>query len=221
MIINYDASQPHALPVTEFCRSLKFSRSIFYKIRDRAASESTAALQPRSRAPKHPARRYGPAMINELVKIRKQLKLDGWDHGPRTSHYEATIQDVFPSGMVPSVATIARLLVSVGLVDAAPKKRPMSSYIPFVPSTAMAPWQLDAFEYRLTSGPVAKLCQVIDDATRYDAGTWAHARHEDSADAKLVLKRAIGGLGHITGPGREQRQFAGAQSTAPRWRRIG
>jgi hypothetical protein len=50
MIINYDPSQPHSLSVTEFCRSLKISRSVFYKIRGRAASESTAALHPRSRA---------------------------------------------------------------------------------------------------------------------------------------------------------------------------
>ena len=192
MIINYDSSQPHALPVTDFCRSLKVSRSVFYKIRDRAASESTAALHPRSRAPKHPARRYGPEAVNELVSIRKQLKLDGWDYGPRTIYYEATIQESFPGGVVPSVATIARLLSSVGQVDASPRKRPKSSYIPFARSTAMAMWQLDGFEYRLTNGKVATIYQVIDDATRYDVGTWAHARHENSADAKLVLERAIG-----------------------------
>jgi hypothetical protein len=41
-------------------------------------------------------------------------------------------------------------LASVGHVDASPKKRPKSSYIPFARSTAMALWQLDAFEYTLT-----------------------------------------------------------------------
>ena len=86
-----------------------------------------------------------------LVKIRKQLKLDGWDYGPRTIHYEATIQETFPGGVVPSVATIARLLSSVGHVDSAPRKRPKFSYIPFARSAAMAMWQLDAFEYRLTN----------------------------------------------------------------------
>jgi hypothetical protein len=146
MIINYDPTQPNALSVTEFCRSLKISRSVFYKIRGRAASESTAALHPRSRAPKQPARRYGPEVVNELVRIRKQLKADGWDYGPRTIHYEAALQDGFPGGMVPSVATIARLLSSVGQVDSAPRKRPKSSYIPFVRATAMSLWQLDAFE---------------------------------------------------------------------------
>lgn len=59
-IINYDPTRPGALSVTEFCRSVKVSRSVFYKIRNRATHESTAALHPRSRAPKQPARRYGP-----------------------------------------------------------------------------------------------------------------------------------------------------------------
>lgn len=116
-IINYDPTQPHALTVTEFCRSVKISRSVFYKVRARAA------LHPRSRAPKSPARRYGPEVVNELVRIRKRLKSDGWDYGPRTIHYEAATQESFPGETVPSVATIARLLSAVGQVDPAPDDR--------------------------------------------------------------------------------------------------
>lgn len=195
MIINYDPTQPHALTVSEFCRSLKISRSVFYKIRNRAAQESTAALHPRSRAPKQPARRYGPDVINELVKIRKQLKTDGWDYGPRSIHYEAALQEHFPGARVPSVATIARLLSSVGQVDAAPRKRPKSSYIPFVRATAMALWQLDAFEYRLATGDIITIYQLLDDATRFDVGTAAYQRHENSADATHVLDQAIAAYG--------------------------
>lgn len=190
-IINYDPTQPHSLTVSEFCKSLKISRSVFYKIRSRAATESTAALHPRTRAPKQPARRYGPEVVNELVKIRKQLKSDGWDYGPRTIYYEATIQETFPGGKVPSVATIARLLSSVGQVDRAPRKRPKSSYIPFVRATAMALWQLDAFEFRLATGLTVTVYQLLDDASRYDVGTWAYQRPENSADAQDVLTTAI------------------------------
>lgn len=57
------------------------------------------------------------------------------------------MQKSFPGGAVPSVAQIARLLSAVGQVDPAPKKRPKSSYIPFVRATAMALCQLDAFKY--------------------------------------------------------------------------
>lgn len=45
-IINYDPTPPGALSVTEFCRFVKVSRSVFYKIRARSKHESTAALHP-------------------------------------------------------------------------------------------------------------------------------------------------------------------------------
>lgn len=61
MIINFDPTQPDALTVSEFCKTQKISRTIFYRLRRRAARESAAALYPESRAPKSPARKYGPA----------------------------------------------------------------------------------------------------------------------------------------------------------------
>jgi len=134
-------------------------------------------------------------VVNELVKIRKHLKAEGWDYGPRTVYYEATMQESFTGGKVPSVATIARLLASVGHVDASPKKRPKSSYIPFVRATVMSLWQLDAFEYRLSDGQVVTVYQLLDDASRFDVGTAAHARHENSTDAKSVLEEAIATYG--------------------------
>lgn len=190
-IINYDPAQPGALTVNEFCKSLKISRSAFYKIRARAAEASASALHPRSRAPKQPARRYGKEVINELVRVRHQLRNDGWDHGPRSIYYEATQLESFPGDRVPSVASIARLLSSVGQVDASPRKRPRSSYIPFARSTVMALWQLDAFEYRLTDLSVVTIYQLLDDATRFDVGTTVCQRPENSVDAKMVLQRAI------------------------------
>jgi hypothetical protein len=66
MIINYEPAQPHSLSVTEFCRSVKISRSVFYKIRGQAANESTAALHPRSNgAPPQPDEpcRGGPVWL--------------------------------------------------------------------------------------------------------------------------------------------------------------
>lgn len=190
-IINYDPTQPNALSVSEFCKSLKISRSVFYKIRARAAEESAAALHPRSRAPIQPARRYGKTVINELVRIRRQLRSDGWDYGPRSIYYEATQLGKFPGDRIPSAATIARLLSSVGQVDASPKKRPRSSYVPFARSTVMALWQLDAFEYRLTDMTLVTIYQLLDDATRFDVGTTACQRPENSADAKRILEQAI------------------------------
>jgi len=53
-IINYDPTAPNALHVSEFCTSLKISRSVFYKIRTRAALVSAAALHPETLRPKEP-----------------------------------------------------------------------------------------------------------------------------------------------------------------------
>src|SRR5690625_2552696 len=55
----------------------------------------------------------------------------------------------------------------------------------------MALWQLDAFEYTLSSGVVITIYQVLDDASRYDVGTDAYNRHANSADAHEVLSRAV------------------------------
>lgn len=70
MIINFDPTQPEALSISEFCKTQKISRSIFYRLRHRATNESAAVLHPQFRAPQQPARKYGPEVINEVAKIR-------------------------------------------------------------------------------------------------------------------------------------------------------
>lgn len=187
MNINFDPTQPSALTVSEFCKTQKIPRSIFYRLLERAAQESAGASLPRSRASKQPARRYGPEVINELAKLRKQLNKVGWDYGPKAIRYEATISQEFRGGTVPSVATITRLLASVGHVDRSPRKRPKSSYVPFARSSAMGLWQLDAFELRTTTNQVVTVYQLIDDATPFDVGSSAYQRHENSHDAHHVL----------------------------------
>lgn len=191
MIINFDPSQPDSLSVARFCRSVKISRSVFCKIRGRARAESAAALHPRSRAPKRPARRYVPEVVNELVRIRKQLKADGWDYGPVRSTTKPRWPTRSPAGRCPRSRRSRGCWAGVGHVDAAPRKRPRSAYLPFARATAMALWQLDAFEYRLTGGQLVAGYQMLDDATRYDVGSHAYERNENSADERRVLEQAI------------------------------
>jgi len=196
MIINFDPTQPDALSISEFCKTQKISRSIFNRHRHRALNESAAALHPQSAAPRETARKYGPEVTNELVKIRQKLKKDGWDYGPKTIHYEATINEAtFPGGKIPSIATIGRLLTCVGHVDRNPRKRPKSSYVPFARATVMALWQLDAFEYRTAKNQLITVYQLIDDASRFDVGSRAFQRHENSQDAQEVLVRSIAEYG--------------------------
>src|SRR5690625_5170787 len=92
MIISYDPTKPNEFTISDYCKAKKVTHSIFYRMRARAEFESASALRTRSRAPRQPAQQYGPEVVNELVRIRKQLKADVWDYGPKTIHYEATIQ---------------------------------------------------------------------------------------------------------------------------------
>lgn len=119
MTINFDSTQPEDLTVSEFCNTQKISRGIFYRLRRRAAQESAAVLHPESRASKSSARKYGPVVINELVRIRQQLKKDGWDYGPKTIHYEATISPARSRGraMVATPETVQVLLCSVRQIN--------------------------------------------------------------------------------------------------------
>lgn len=59
----------------------------------------------------------------------------------------------------------------------------------------MALWQLDAFEYTLPTGTIITIYQLLDDATRFDVGTAAHSRDENSADAHVVFATAIADYG--------------------------
>ncbi|MBP2374990.1 hypothetical protein JOF46_002902 [Paeniglutamicibacter psychrophenolicus] len=169
-IINYDPTQPHALNVTEFCRSVMVSRSVFYKIRTRAASESTAALHPRSRAPKQPSRQYGPEVINEVVKIRKRLETDGWDYGPRSIHYDAALQDGFPGGKVPSVATI-----STGCSPASGRSTPhpgSGPNPPTFPSSGPPPCPCGSSTPSNTGCPTERPKRSTSSSTMPPATTW-------------------------------------------------
>ncbi|QOD04376.1 hypothetical protein [Pseudarthrobacter sp. BIM B-2242] len=95
------------------------------------------------------------ARVGVTLKLLHQEYLDGCSRaGQAAMSYDRFCR---LGTRVPSGATIARLLSAVGQVDAAPKKRPKSSCIPFTRATAMALWQLDAFEYRLATGAVVTI----------------------------------------------------------------
>lgn len=67
----------------------------------------------------------------------------------------------------------------------------------FERSCAMELWQLDAFEFRLYNKGATKICiyQILDDATRFDAGTQCYAEPENSLDAVTVVRAAIADYG--------------------------
>lgn len=128
------------------------------------------------------------------MRIRKQLRDDGWDYDPGSIHYEAALAEDFPGGQVSSVATIARHLAAVGQVDPSPRKRPRSSYIPFARATCDGPVAARCLRVH-APGSWVTIYQVLDDASRFDVGTQAHSAHQNSVDAFTVLKNAINHYG--------------------------
>ena len=113
-----------------------------------------------------------PATIELIVRIRKELTEDGLDAGPDTigwhlAHHHA---------LTVSPATVARYLTRAGLVVAAPRKRPRSSYIRFAADLPNECWQSDFTHYRLADGTDAEVLSWLDDHARYALSVTAHRR---------------------------------------------
>src|SRR5215217_7128858 len=94
-----------SLNVAEFCRQHGVSSWFFWDLRRRHAREGDVVLEPKSRAPHHPAGRT-PAEVEEaVVRKRKELYDAGWDCGPAS--IASALRDV-PG--LPHEATIWRIL---------------------------------------------------------------------------------------------------------------
>ena len=95
-------------------------RAWVYKLKARYEAEGDAAFEPRSRRPKTTPTALDPALVDLIVRVRKELAEAGLDAGPETigwhltHHHRVTV----------SRATISRTLTRQGLVTPEPKKRP-------------------------------------------------------------------------------------------------
>lgn len=67
-------------------------------------------------------------MEDEIVALRKSLAEEGLDAGAHTIHYHLLVAHRPNKKVVPSVATIWRVLCRRGHVVAQPQKRPRSSW---------------------------------------------------------------------------------------------
>ena len=168
---------------------------LFYDVRERFAEEGNAALNPRSRAPKRPAR-CTTRTPRRSLGVSKRLKAEGWDAGPISICHRCD-DEALVAGPIPSVYTIARIMAEAGVVDANPRKRPRASFLRFQRAAAIQLWQPDALEYALFTyggdGPLVKVTiyQLLDDSTRFDVGTEAFADPENGNDATATVTAAI------------------------------
>ncbi len=157
---------------SEVARTYGVSRSWLHELVARYRAEGDAAFEPKSRRPKTSPTALDPAIVDLIVRIRKELTASGLDAGPDTiawhlQHHHRTKV---------SVSSIARYLTARGLIEPAPKKRPKSSYTRFQAEQPNECWQADFTHYRLATGFDIEILSFIDDHSRYALDVTAHPR---------------------------------------------
>ena len=181
--------------VTELCASVGVSRKTFYKWRARFAAEGLEGLEPRSRRPHESPSRTPVEIEDRIVAIRKWLDDEHLESGPATIrwHLERDALEV-----VPSDATIWRVLVRRGFVVPEPKKRPNRSWRRFEASAPNELWQIDGTDWALADLTPVKIINVSDDHSRYLAASLA-APGETCAAAWAAFSDGVAEVGLPSG----------------------
>jgi transposase InsO family protein len=148
-------------PVTEVAERYGVSRQSVHAWMGRYRSGGLAALADRSHRPASCPHRTAvqvEALVCELRRAHPR-----W--GPARLAHELARKGVEP---VPSPATLSRILARNGLVVAAGRRRPRSSYQRWEREQPMQLWQLDIMGgVLLTDGRELKLISGIDDHSRF------------------------------------------------------
>jgi transposase InsO family protein len=145
--------------VKDLCAELEISRQTFYKYKRRWEAEGPAGLVERSRRPHRVPGLIPVELEDEIVRLRKTLRLD---KGAQTIAYHLARA----GWEVPSVATIHRALVRRGMVAAQPQKRPRASWRRFEWPRPNDAWQIDATCWALRSGREVWVMDILDDHSR-------------------------------------------------------
>jgi transposase len=114
--------------VREVAAAHGISKTWLYELLDRYRQQGEAGLQPQSRRPRSSPTSVSAAIEDEIVALRKSLAGEGLDAGAHTIHYHLLLEHRRNKAVVPSVATIWRVLSRRGHVTPQPHKRPRSSW---------------------------------------------------------------------------------------------
>ena len=149
--------------VARWCRDNGVDPRMYY--RHKARIEVEGQWRERSRRPRRsPA--ASPADLQAwIVKLRADLGPDnGADYiGDALLRVHA---QTTPSWRVPSRSTINRVLARHGLLQKNPRKRPRSSWRRFSFARPRDCYQIDATFYRLVTGELVAIFEVLDDCSR-------------------------------------------------------
>jgi transposase InsO family protein len=182
-----------------WCAANNVSRSTAYRHKKRI--EELGRWEPLSTRPRsRPDHQTPPEVEAEIVRLRQELaEQPGQDHGADTIRYWlqqfAELDRWADRGLVvPSRATIHKIIKRHGLVRPEPKKKPRSSYRRFAYARPRDCYQIDATEVRLATGEKAVVFEVLDDCTRCLVATLAWEA-ENAAGAVAAITAAFDRLG--------------------------
>jgi len=158
--------------VAELAAAHGVHRSWIYKLLARYREGGIEALEPRSRRPRSCPHRTPPELVRAIVKLRGELEAQGHDAGAQTIAYHLgqTRKDV------PSLSSIWRILRREGLVVPEPQKRPRCSLMRFEAQLPNELWQADITAFKLHSGEVVEVLNLIDDHSRLHLACDAYGR---------------------------------------------
>ncbi len=157
-----DERARRSINVAALCREEGVSRAVFYKYVNRVREEGLNGLEERSRRPRSSPQQTPVEVEDWIVRLRKELDDAGLDHGATSIQWYLGRRD---APMVPSVATIHRILVRRGLVVPEPKKRPKATWKRFEAPAPNELWQIDHTDWVVATGEV-KIFNIIDDHSR-------------------------------------------------------
>ena len=158
--------------VSELAAAHGVHRSWIYKLLARYREGGLEALQPRSRRPRSCRHATSQATVEAIAALRRELESEGHDAGAETIAYHLAQR----RERVPSVATIWRILRREGLVAPQRQKRPRACLIRFEAELPNECWQADVTAWRLASGEVVEVLNLIDDHSRLLLASDAYRR---------------------------------------------
>lgn len=175
------------------CAQVGVRPKTFYKYLARFQAEGVEGFYPRSRRPASSPSRISAAVEDVIVRARKELDEQGWDAGAeQIAFWIADHPEHWPPGAVlPSRASINRVLQRRGQVIAVPQRRPRTSRHRFEAAAPNSMWQMDGFQVSLADGQVVVVLQIIDDCSRFDLALRA-VPSENSQDVWATFVHASG-----------------------------
>jgi transposase InsO family protein len=172
---------------SEVARDYRVSRQWVHEILKRFDAQGEAGLAPRSRRPRGSPSRTSEELEDEIVELRKSLSDQGLDAGAHTIAFHLASR----REIVPSVATIWRVLSRRGFVTPQPQKRPKSSFVRFEAEQPNERWQADITHWALADGSPADILNTLDDHSRLLAGSDARSTTK-AADVVASFHQAAG-----------------------------